>query len=342
MIGRGANERGFDHAGEQLSCSVVICAYTEDRWDALIAAVDSVRAQTIPPTEIIVVIDHNRPLLTRARSALPGVTLIENQEARGLSGARNSGIAAARGDVIAFLDEDAIAEPDWLAWLLGGYQNPRVLGVGGAIEPLWSEARPEWFPEEFDWVVGCTYRGMSTVTAPVRNLIGCNMSFRREIFEVVGGFQNGIGRIGTLPVGCEETELCIRVRQRWPDSVLLYEPRARVYHRVPESRANWRYFRSRCYAEGLSKAQVSRLVGARDGLASERAYTFRTLPRGVGRGLLDSLREGDLRGVRRAAAIIAGLSLTAAGYLAGVGAARVRLVDTFRQMRSVISGDIVT
>lgn len=302
--------------------SVVICAYTEDRWDDLIQAVQSVRAQSAPPREILVVVDHNPGLLARVRAQVPGVVVVENQEPRGLSGARNSGIAAARGSVIAFIDEDAVASPDWLAHLSAGYTDPRVLGVGGAIEPLWLSGRPSWFPDEFDWVVGCTYRGMPQVAAAVRNLIGCNMSLRREVFAAVGGFRNGIGRVGTHPVGCEETELCIRAGQRWPEGIFLYEPQARVYHRVPAGRARWSYFFARCYAEGRSKAQVARLVGAQDGLAAERSYVRRTLPLGVWRGLMDALARRDPAGAARAGAIVAGLALTAAGYVRGAVARR--------------------
>jgi glycosyltransferase involved in cell wall biosynthesis len=296
--------------------SVVICAYTEHRWDDLVAAVESAQHQHVGPREIIVVIDHNPALLKRAQAHLPAI-VVQNSQPRGLSGARNSGIAVAQGSVIAFLDEDAMAMPDWLARLMSGYGDPRVLGVGGAIEPLWQSDRPDWFPAEFDWVVGCSYRGLPQTSTSVRNLIGCNMSFRREVFKAVGGFRSGIGRIGTLPLGCEETELCIRVRQRWPQHRLYYEPQARVMHRVPRSRTNWRYFCSRCYAEGRSKALVSRFVGTKDGLSAERAYTFRTLPQGMIQGINDTLFRGDLMGIARAGAIGAGLLTTAAGYMIG-------------------------
>jgi glycosyltransferase involved in cell wall biosynthesis len=296
--------------------STIICAYTEERWDALLAAVESVRQQTLPPDEIIVVIDHNPALLARARAQIAAATVIANTEARGLSGARNTGLAVAQGAIIAFMDEDAAAAADWLARLSACYRNPRVLGAGGAIEPDWQSGRPAWFPVEFDWVVGCTYRGMPTTPTPVRNLIGCNMSFRRGVFTQAGTFQNGIGRVGTLPVGCEETELCIRLAQLAPDGLLQYDPQARVHHRVPAARARWAYFRSRCYNEGRSKALVARLVGSRDALATERSYTLRTLPQGAARGLADALR-GDVAGLLRAGAIVSGLLITAAGYLVG-------------------------
>jgi glucosyl-dolichyl phosphate glucuronosyltransferase len=298
--------------------SVIVCAYTEERWDDMLRSVESIRRQTRSPLETILVVDHNPALFERAREALPGVIVLENQEAPGLSGSRNTGLVSARGDFVAFLDEDAYAIPDWLEKLHSGYSASEVTGVGGFIEPCWDNEKPAWFPEEFLWVVGCSYLGLPVERAAVRNLIGANMSFRRELFSATGGFRTGIGRIGKTPVGCEETELCIRARQRTPESALLYLPEARVMHRVPASRSRLGYYLARCYSEGLSKALVTRFVGARDGLRSERAHTLRVLPRGVLRGISDGLFKQDLGGFTRAAAIIVGLGFTTAGYLAGL------------------------
>lgn len=304
--------------------SIIICAYTEERWDDLIASIESVKRQSVPAKEIVVVIDHNPRLLQRVSSEVSGIVAAENRLQRGLSGARNTGVEMAKGDIIGFLDDDAVAAPDWLARLSAGYADGSVLGVGGAIDPVWRDSRPGWFPEEFDWVVGCTYRGMPSAAGEVRNLIGCNMSFRREVFEAIGGFRDGIGRVGVNPVGCEETELCIRIRQRWPDHRLLYEPQAKVFHKAPSERAGWKYFRSRCYSEGRSKALVSRYVGGRDGLASERSYTFRVLPQSVLRGFADVMWRRDPSGPARSGAIIAGFSLTAFGFLVGAASDRLR------------------
>ena len=317
-----AASANMEEARSGLDISVIICAYTDERWEDLITAIKSVQAQTRLPGEIIVVIDHNPVLLERLRlhSDWPGqgVILLENKEPKGLSGARNSALAVARGNILAFLDDDARAAPDWLDRLREIYlRQPAALGVGGAIEPLWLTGRPRWFPAEFDWVVGCTYLGMPLTVQPVRNLIGCNMSFRRELFEGVGGFRNGIGRVGKRPVGCEETELCIRASQQWPERKFIYDPRAKVEHRIPAGRASWHYFRSRCYAEGLSKALVTRLVGARKGLNTERNYILKTLPGGLGRGLFDSLRYRDFSGLARSGAIATGLALTVFGYIKG-------------------------
>jgi len=295
--------------------SIIICTYSEARWDDLVAAVESVRQQTLLPEEIIVVIDHSPSLQERVRIQFPDVVAVENTEAQGASGSRNSGIAHANGQLIVCLDDDAVAMPDWLQELREQFADPQVLGSGGVIEPLWMEEAPTWFPEEFYWVVGCTYRGLPQMTAPIRNLIGANMSFRREVFDSVGGFRSEIGRVGTWPIGCEETEWCIRAQQKYVHGIFLYHPQAKVSQRVPRSRSCWRYFCARCYAEGLSKAMVSRYVGSREGLASERAYTLRTLPRGIMRGVLDGLLHHDVSGLVRAGAIIVGLGVTMAGYL---------------------------
>ncbi len=271
-IARGMNERP--------GISVVVCCYTDQRWDDLCAAIDSVRAQTSASDELIVAVDHAPALAERlrARGEVDGVTIVESDGPRGLSGARNTGIAAARGDIVAFLDDDAVAAPDWLDELCLPYRNPGVAGVGGRVVPRWDGPRPAWFPPEFEWVVGCTYEGHPG-EGPVRNVIGANMSFRRAVFDRVGGFDDKVGRIAAHPSGCEETELCIRVGQKIPGSIVWYAPSAVVHHRVGGERATFAYFRARCLAEGGSKQRVARLVGSRDGLASERTYTTRTLPR---------------------------------------------------------------
>jgi len=297
--------------------SVIICTYTEDRWNDLVAALESVQQQTLLP-EIIVAIDHNPYLLKRVQEHLPGVIAVANTEARGLAGARNSGIAAAKSQIMAFLDDDAVAIPEWLRFLCEGYVDPSVLGIGGGVIPRWVEKKPAWLPEEFYWVVGCTYRGMPQTASPIRNPIGANMSLRREVLETVGGFRTEVGSMGPRHAGgCEETELCIRARQRWLQGVFIYQPQASVSHCVPGNRTSWRYFCWRCYVEGLAKADVAQYVGTKDGLASERTYTLRTLPHGILRGLSDALFHHDLTGLARTGAIVAGLALTATGYLVG-------------------------
>jgi GT2 family glycosyltransferase len=296
---------------------VVVCAYTDDRWDDVLAAVHSVQAQTLQPLETILVVDHNPALFARLAAALPDVLVVENREQRGLSGGKNTGVAVAQGEVMAFLDDDAVAESDWLLHLAAGYAGrPEVMGVGGLTLTRWDTGRPRWFPEEFDWVVGCSFVGREP--GEVRNLLGGNATFRRAVFDVVGGFPTALGRTATnrRPLGGEETEFCIRVRQKLPGSVFLFEPASVIWHRAPVSREKFSYFRSRCYAEGLSKAVVTQSVGIADGLSAERSYVSVTLPRAVWRGAAQGLR-GDAHGWARAGAVVVGLATAVWGYAVG-------------------------
>jgi len=295
---------------------VVICAYTRARWDELLGAVRSTLEQTAMPLEVIVVVDNNHELFDLARQQFDGVRVIESTRDPGLAGARNSGAAAATGDVLAFIDDDASAARDWLAQLAGAYASEDVLGVGGRIDPLWQVPRPLWFPEEFNWVVGCSYRGLPTQPAAVRNMIGANMSVRRSVLEAIGGFREELGRTRSGAGAAEETDLCIRGSARFPGGRWMYLPSAAVSHSVSAQRATWAYFRRRCYHEGLAKAALVAGAGAAAGLESERSYVLRVLPFGVLRALAARAR-GERGGAERAGAITVGLAYTAVGYLRG-------------------------
>ena len=295
--------------------AVVICAYTEARWDDLVRAVGSVdaAAQSRPPDEVTVVIDHNPALLARAANEL-GVAVGPNEGRRGLAGARNTGVRGVRSEIVAFLDDDAVAAPDWLEHLTAPFADRSVAGVGGRVDADWGPAPPPWFPEEFGWVVGCDYRGLPEGPADIRNPIGAGMALRRDRILAAGGFHEGMGRLGSRPLGCEETELCVRIAQSHAGARFRYEPLARVVQVVPEERRTLGYFLSRCRAEGESKAGVRSLVGAADGLAVERRYLRSTLPAGIGRHLRSTLRDHDPAGVERVAAIAAGVAAAALGF----------------------------
>lgn len=301
--------------------SAVVCTHDPDRWAALVRAVNSLQAQSVPPTEVLVVVDHHEELERRARAELAGVTVLASEGPKGLSGARNTAIDHAGGDIVAFLDDDAWADPDWVRCLLEPYEDPTVVAVGGTIAPHFAEGRPDWLPEEFDWVVGCTYRGLPEVRTPVRNLIGANMSFRRDALAAAGRFAHELGRVGSDGAGCEETELCIRLAAADPTAQIVYEPSARVRHEVPADRTTRAYFAKRCRAEGISKARVSRLAGSDAALAAERTYVARTLPAGVGRRLA-RLALLDAASARQLATMTTGLWLVATSYARGALASR--------------------
>jgi glucosyl-dolichyl phosphate glucuronosyltransferase len=304
--------------------SVVICAYDLRRYDDLVAAVESVLSQTLAPTEVVVAVDRNPALLERLRLEMPRVIAVANVNHPGAGGARNTGVAMCSGDIVAFIDDDARASGSWLEQLLAAFDDPDVVGAGGRIDPAWDSGRPSWFPEEFDWVVGCTYRGLPEHPAAVRNVISANMAVRRASFEAIGGFLPGFGKQGTRSEP-EETELCIRTSRHFPGARWLYMPNARVSHRVPVTRQSGSYFVERCINEGRGKARM-RSVGRKDErLTTERAYVLRTLPSGIVRGVVGGFR-GDSASVCKAISISVGFCITATAY----AAERVRLKRSHR------------
>jgi GT2 family glycosyltransferase len=259
---------------QSASITVVICAYSDNRWDTLRTAVDVTRKQMRFTDELLVVIDHNEYLFEQCRESFTECIVIANRHSRGLSGARNTALEVARGSIIVFLDDDAVPLGGWLDALRAPYIDKRVAGVGGIARPRWFASQPPaWFPAEFLWVVGCSHRGLPSQSSAVRNLLGANMSFRKTVFDQVGGFAEHMGRIGERPVGCEETEFSIRLTKANPKAILLYEPKAQVDHHIAKQRASLTYFSKRCWAEGLSKAEVSRQVGRSSALSTERQYT---------------------------------------------------------------------
>ena len=166
--------------------------------------------------------------------------------------------------------------------------------------------------------LGCWLQlsGATGLGGPVRNPIGANMSLRTSLAIEVGGFDASIGRVGSRPRGCEETELAIRLTMSRPKSVILYVPAAAVDHHVGKERLGFSYFLRRCWHEGLSKATVVRLAGLSAGLERERSHVAVVIPAALLRDLR-SCASGDLTAFMRVTATIGGLATATAGYLAG-------------------------
>jgi glycosyltransferase involved in cell wall biosynthesis len=301
------------------SVSVIVSAFTAERMPRLTDCIESLVQQTVCPHEIILVIDHNEALLRLATASFPDVRVVSNDHAVGCSGARNSGAAHATGDIIAFIDDDAVADRSWVEALTRPFTDPSVLGTTGRMVPEWPGGRPSWFPPEFDWVVGGSYRGLPEHTTEVRNLWGGTMSIRHAEFEKLGGFNERIGRVGRRPLGGEEMEFALRARRQFPTSRYLYVVEALATHHIESDRTTLRYFLRRCHGEGISKAGIARLVGApaADTLSAERSYTLHVLPNAL---LLESRRalHRDRDSLKRAAAIVLGVGVAAGGYLWGM------------------------
>lgn len=292
------------------NATVVTLAYTMARWDLTCAAIESVLRQTVQPLELIVAVDHNQELLERLRRRWaaaadgPPVHVIPSAyDGRQAASATTAG-EIARGEFLVFLDDDAAAEPDWLERMLAPFEDPRVVAVGGAPIPRYERPRPAWLPDEFNWVFGCAYRGLPETRAPIDHLIGTTMATRTADFLAIGGIRHD-----DFP----DLELSHRLAARRPGAQLVYEPAAVVHHFVSSDRLTWSYFWRRCFLVNRRKVDAMADLGDAGHLGAERGFVARVLTRGVGRGVRDLVR-GDVNGLRRAAAICAGVALAGAGY----------------------------
>jgi glucosyl-dolichyl phosphate glucuronosyltransferase len=294
--------------------SVIICAYTLERWRELSEAITSVHLQTRRADEIVLVIDHETTLLKKCENEFLDIKIINNIECKGLAGARNSGIAASTGDLIAFLDDDAIADPQWLKLLEKEFDVKTTVGVGSAVTPLWGGKKPRWFPDEFLWVVGCSYVGLKA--GRVRNVIGAGMCVKKAAFDWVGGYDSRLGRMGSnLPISCEETEFCIRVTNFAQGCQFVYQPSSKVLHRVSKGRGTIKYFLLRCFAEGVSKGRLVNITESRAPFNPERRYIIVVLSTGFLRGFGELIWSLDVWGPIRSLAICVGLSSAVVGFL---------------------------
>jgi GT2 family glycosyltransferase len=301
----------FIHIATRLLITAVVCTFSESRWHVMSMAIDSLRKQTRKPDEILVVVDHNPALAARLRAEHADIRVVESVHARGASGARNTALEVATHPIMAVLDDDAVAGPDWVEGLLSHFEDDRVVASGSASRPRWETDRPRWFAPELDWTVGCSYSGMPVHVADVRNLFAGAMAMRRDAAIAAGGFRTDMGRVGAGFAGAEETEFCLRLGAVKPDARIVYDPRIHIDHHVPDGRARWGYVWRRCYGEGVSKAIMSGHATKSGALRTEQQFLTRTLPSALWR---------DVRRARfgSAGALVGSVSSAAAGFTVGM------------------------
>jgi glucosyl-dolichyl phosphate glucuronosyltransferase len=285
--------------------TAVVCTHRLERWPWLLECLASLERQILQPLEVIVVVDGSPEIRDRLKARSGPETTLCTPAPSGLSAARNLGLANASGRYVAFLDDDAVAEESWLKALRTVLMDETVAGAGGVSLPNWEGQRPPWLPDELLWTVGCSYRGMPVARSDVRNVYGGSACFRRDIFDRFGGFNLGLGRMADGLAGCEETELCLRVRGRSPELRFVHDPSAVIYHRVPRDRQRLRYLLSRCSAEGHSKALLLAISygGSAHPLSREASYLTRTVPSAVASSIGQFLR-GDGWALLRATVLI--------------------------------------
>ena len=243
--------------------SVVLCTYDPALYDAFREAAESVLAQTHADRELVIVVDGNDAVAERVRADYDdheNVVIHASDTNRGLLESRNEGAKIASGAVVAFIDDDAVADPDWLAELVSTYERRDALAAGGRMVPEWVAEKPRFLPAEFYFLIGVTHRGFAEGPGEVRNTFGSNISVRREVFLELGGFDPAIGgRKGDAHLQGGETELGARLDREYGEGVW-YTPDARVAHKVFAYRTDPTWLAKRAFWQGYSKRAMAVLV----------------------------------------------------------------------------------
>jgi len=252
--------------GGNLRISAIVCTY--NNASLLRRTLDSLIKQTLPPQDYeIIIVDNNStdntPEVVREfqeQSSHQIQYVLETIQ--GLSAARNTGIQQSSGPLISFIDDDAEADPGWLAAVVEAFrQNPDAWGVGGNTFAIWDAKRPSWLTDDFLGNLSIQDRGPEKRKLTTHeHILGTNCSFRREVFAEIGDFPTDLGRVGKSLLAGEEAELCRRIRLQGKS--MYHIPDVVVYHHVTPERMMRSYLRRRCYLSGLSRAfYVSRTDG---------------------------------------------------------------------------------
>lgn len=248
-----------------MNVSVVLCTYTLEMYDHFKEAAESVLSQTYDEVELVVIVDGNPDVYEEVNADYgdrEDVVIELNEENVGLLESRNRGAKVASGEVVAFIDDDAVADENWVDRLAGAYNEREVIAAGGKMTPRWVAGKPPFLPEEFYWLVGVTHRGFVEEERPqeVRNTFGSNISFRREVFLELDGFDTAIGgRKGDKNLQGGETELCARMRDVYGEGVW-YVPDAEVEHKVFAYRTKFSWLVERAFWQGYSKRAMETFV----------------------------------------------------------------------------------
>ncbi len=295
------------------SIAVVVCAHTMDRLSLTRRCLDSIAGGSLAPSQTVVVVDNNSELLDALLGASGGTSVeVISSEGKGASAARNTGANHCEADVIAFIDDDAWAEKNWLEELAHGIASPGVVGAGGRVIPDWAPGSTV-IPEELLWIVGCTYKGHPQGEVTITRPIGANMAVSRAALLAVGGFPRHFGpREGRKTSSNEELALFTLLRGQFGQDCALYVPAAVVHHHVPPQRTSWQYLVERSWAEGTSKADARREFGG-DVMAHDSQYVTSALLPGV-KGYLTTGLPPAPASIRDAMMCLVSLGVTAGGY----------------------------
>ncbi len=252
--------------GKQPRCSILLCTY--NRRNFVLTALAALRRQTLSYEQFeVIVVDngsqdgtvasvnayiHAGPSMAARDPAATWRVRCLTEAQNGLSYARNTGLRAATGEIIVFLDDDTIASSTFLERLLAAYDATQADAIAGRVELRWEAKRPHWVSDDLLDILGhfAPEKERMQLQPPMEGS-GCNFSLRREVLMTIGHFSPLLNKRRDAPISLEVADLCRRLHAA--HYTLWYEPEAVVEHRVLAARLTRPYFVGRAYWQGRSE-----------------------------------------------------------------------------------------
>jgi glycosyltransferase involved in cell wall biosynthesis len=311
--------------------SIVATSYSIQQLKDIQELLDSIKRQSYPDIEIMFIVERSPELykiLFEKENNFPGLKVIFNDTAPGMAASRNIGAKESTGELVAFVDDDAVLTTQWAEETANAYDNDSmIIGLTGPIVPLWEKPSMAWFPREFYWLFSCTYYDWIE-PREVRNGYGTNISFRKEVFDKGLFFTTGLGSVGSKngdefkkqKTTAEETELSLRIR-RITGKIIEYNPKIIVKHKVYKFRFTTKYIWKRAYIEGNSKMMIRKAFRVNENgehsLKTEhellQRIMFKLFP-----SILGGFFTKPMIAWRRLRVTVIALSAVACGYYSGL------------------------
>ena len=272
--------------------SAVICTYK--RADYLRVALRSLCDQSLPREqyEVIVVDNAGETEIEQIVNDFKteNIQLRYVIESRvGLSHARNKALKEARGEYIAYLDDDARADAGWLDALVRTFEKTGAAAIGGRVWLDWAGNKPAWVhDEQLSLFTFVDHGDESHSLRDGEYLVGANIAFRSDVLKEVGGFDSDLGRQGSVLLSGEEAKVLHQITQRgW---TIYYEPAALAWHSVHPSRKRPSWLLRRMFWDGASQPLVSGPRPSRSALVRSMLFDLRQCLRWSLRALAATVR----------------------------------------------------
>ncbi len=298
--------------------SVIVSTYSPERLGDVKRLITSLEVQNDKGFELVVIVDENQRLCSDIKQTLSNTTIAKwrvvlNCMNNGLAHSRNIGIKKTTGEVVAFIDDDAIADPGWISSIRRVFTNPQVGAATGDIIPRWEKPNMAWFPKELHWIISCSYSITPTRRCHIDRGFGADMAFSREALIRVGSFDERFGINKNRWLGGEDTDLFLRVKDAGYH--VIFEPDMRVRHTIYASRITLPKIVNRSVAQGMGSYYIRRYSDVEIPVYSSQEYLFKLASDFIPRSIRNVFSRRTILTIREISTVSISMISIAAGAL---------------------------